>query len=84
MKTFTLSEFEALAARDDWSHEQSLTKHGEIHDKTEGTDIHGEFDLIDKTTIYGEATVTSTWRSQGPSATHEIECCHENLHAFNH
>ncbi len=23
-------------------------------------------------------------RSQGPSATHEIECCHENLHAFNH
>ena len=23
-------------------------------------------------------------RSQGPSATHEIECCDENLHAFNH
>ncbi len=23
-------------------------------------------------------------RSQGSSATHEIECCHENLHAFNH
>jgi hypothetical protein len=60
MKTFTLSEFEALAARDDWSHEQSLNTHGEMHDKTEGTDIHGEFDLIDKTTIYGEATVTST------------------------
>jgi hypothetical protein len=23
-------------------------------------------------------------RSQGPSATHEIECCHENLYAFVH
>ncbi|SDU16138.1 hypothetical protein SAMN05216210_2134 [Halopseudomonas salegens] len=23
-------------------------------------------------------------RSRGPSATHEIKCCHENLHAFNY